>query len=494
MRAGGYLFQTFAESLERRTLLAAVATLFDSGGFEPPRYAVGPLEGQDPAGPWLKTNPRPGVARVESEITRDSASAVEITRPAAIDGDTRYGVVKPYTPAAGANILRIAWDMDVAPNHQPGIPFGPFMGVEAYDTVGGVPLLIGSVGVDATTGDVLYQDGNTGVLTEAGFKVALGQWNHFTLEIDYAARTYTAFVDGDAKAATGFVNDAAFGFSDAPLAALAASADSVLTATGSAYFDNYRIDVFAEPTPPAVTAAYVSSSSWVGAFKEWMDAQRLGSALYGYAIPAGSHQLDPLPWLGLDRVSLSFSRDVVVARDDLSVRGTSGGDDPIAAFGYDRSTKTATWLLGRPVQSDKVLLTLDAGPAGVTARNSTTTLDGEWSNGQDAFPSGDGAAGGDFRFRINVLGGDVTRNGRVDATDLLQVRQRQDVLSDPHRRSRTDYAVFHDVNGDGRINATDLALVRRQFGSTLPTTEPAGATAAVESAWLDIEADRNLVL
>ena len=479
------------EPLEPRRLLAAALTLFDSGGFEPPRYSPGPLRGQDVAmGPWLK-DPGEGPAAVQTESVFGGAQAVRLTRPASVNGDTRYAVLKPFTPVADLDVLRISWDMNVTLNQQPGVPFGPFMGVEAYDSIGFTPLLIGSLGVDATTGDVLYQDGTTGVLTETGYRVTPGQWNHFTLEVDYAADTYTVFVDGEALASTGFVNDAAVAFSDAPLAALAASGDSVATAVGTAHYDNYRIEVYTEPTPPAVTGVYLSGTSWSAPFKGLLEARQLGSAAYGYAVPDGADQLDVLPWDNLDWVAVTFNRDVLVARDDLSVRGTSGGEYVVAALAYDRLSRTALWLLERPLGADKVLIELDGDAAGVKARDGVTRLDGEWVNGGDSFPSGDDVSGGDFRFRVNVLPGDANRSGRVDAADVVQVRARQHVPTVAGGRSRSGYTIFHDVNGDARINALDVARVRRANGSALPPAEPAGVNASVASVWMNIQPPRR---
>jgi hypothetical protein len=458
------------QRLESRRLLAAtpVRVLFDSGGFESPRYAAGPLENQDVAGPWLKTTQRAGVAAVQSQAVAAGAQAVRLTRPAALDGDTRYGVVKPFAPTAAADVLRVRWDMNVTRNEQPGVRYGPFLGAEAYDTVNGVPLLIGSLGVDATTGQILYQDGNSGALAETGASVGFGEWNHFVLEIDYAADTYTVFVNGDAKATTGFVADAAAGFSDAPIAALAASIDTVAAATGTAHIDNYAIEAFADPTPPEVTNVYVAGSAWAPAFKRLMEGRGFGHAAHGYAVAAGPDQLDALPWTNVDRITLTFNRDVRVDRNDLSVRGVNVADYPVSGFTYNPATKTATWTLGRPLGRDRVTLTLDADagdPAGgVTARDGATRLDGEWADGAHSFPSGDGSPGGDFTFGFNVAPGDATRDGRLSAYDVLQVRARQAVPapSDPRARLRTGYTVFHDLNGDGRINAVDVALARRR--------------------------------
>ena len=448
-----------AEPLEPRRLFAAELTLFDSGGFEPPRYAPGALLMQDPMGPWLK-DPGTGSATVQTASARSGTQAVRVTRPAAATGDTRHAVVRPFAPAGDLDVLRVSWDMNVTRNAQPGVAFGPFFGVEAYDTVAGAPLLIGSLGVDATTGDVLYQDGTTGALTETGATVTPGQWNHFLLEVDYGAGEYTVFVDGAAVAATGFVDDGAAGFSDASVAALAASANTVATASGSALFDNYKVEVHAEPTPPAVTAVYVAGSAWAGPFKGLMEAKNRGSAAHGYRLPAGAGQLDALPWRNLDRVTLAFNRDVRVAADDLSVRGARGGAYGVVGFAYDRARRTATWSLDRPLGRDAVTVTLAGGAAGVRSRDGVTPLDGEWADGADAFPTGDGASGGDFHFRVNVVPGDVNRNGRTDATDLVDTRSRVGVRTSRLRPWRIGYTLFHDLNGDGRLNVLDVAAVR----------------------------------
>jgi hypothetical protein len=139
---------------------------------------------------------------------------------------------------------------------------------------------------------------------------------------------------------------------------------------------------------------------------------------FGYPIPAGADQLRSLPWVnGINSVSLRFSQDVAteIAQGDLEVRG-SGGTLTVTGFTYDAATKTATWTLGSPVTLDKLRLVLAA--AGVR------DFDGEWANGTDAYPSGDGSIGGDFNFRLNVLRGDATGDGTVNALDLAAVRQR----------------------------------------------------------------------
>ena len=65
------------ECLESRRLLSVV---FDSEGFEPPRYTPGNLEDQDPLGPWQKDDPRAGLAQVQTATVDSGSQAVRLTR------------------------------------------------------------------------------------------------------------------------------------------------------------------------------------------------------------------------------------------------------------------------------------------------------------------------------------------------------------------------------------------------------------------------------
>ena len=480
------------ETLEPRRLLAAV---FDSGGFESPRYTTGPLEGQDALGPWLTDSEQVGVATVLTEVVASGEQAVRMTRPGAADGDTRYGVIKPFTPTGVLSVVRISWDMNVPRNVQPSVPFGPFFGVEAYDAsvTQFAPQLAGSLGVDAATGDVLYQDGTTGFLTETGFHVQLGEWNSFTLELDYAAKTYTVYVNGDDKATTGFV-DNVIGFTDAPLAALAATAESKPFATGTAYFDNYVIDVETQfsQAAPRVNQVYVSGSSWTQEFKDYLEDTGQGSSRYGFVIP-DRDQLNELPWINLDQVSIRFSEDVLVDPGDLAVRGVNVPEyalDP-ASFRYDADTRTATWRLanGQVFANDRLLLDLDGeGEQGVKDKDGNL-LDGEWrnpggpnQNRGDNFPSGDGSPGGDFRFRINTLPGDTDRNGVVAAPDFGETKKR--FFTSPRNPTNiySTYNAFYDVDGNAFINAVDFSEVKKRFFKALPPGEPGGFSTSLVRA------------
>ena len=125
--------------------------------------------------------------------------------------------------------------------------FGPFFGVEAYDDDGNPVGLLGSLGVDAATGDVLYQAAGTGFLTEIGSPVTFGQWNRFQIKLDYSTHQYSVYLNGGALGTIGFVdqNNIPGGlneFSDADISTLAAAGDPAsLALAGTAYYDNFLV-------------------------------------------------------------------------------------------------------------------------------------------------------------------------------------------------------------------------------------------------------------
>jgi hypothetical protein len=244
---------------------------------------------------------------------------------------------------------------------------------------------------------------------------------------------------------------------------------------------------YAVAPTPEVTQVYLSGSAWTPAFKNYLAAKGLGSAQYGFAIPAAD-QLDERPWVNLNQVSITFNTNVQVDAADLAVRGVNVANyalDP-AAFVYDAATKTATWRLAANAvfASDKIILDLNAdGPDGVKAP-SGAFLDGDWINpvgaaaGGDAYPSGDGSPGGDFRFRVNVLPGDTTRDGSVLADDFSAVKKKFFKDTADTTTGDTSYSPFHSVNGDGVILAVYFSEVKKRFFNTLPGPQPAAVAVA----------------
>lgn len=265
------------------TAQAAVVPILDSEGFEAatpdgPDYSLGQLEGQGAhlpndfpfpgSAPWQASIGTTSTAEVQSGVVASGSQAVMVTRAAnEAPGGGRFGVELSGWPD-GDRFVCIMWDMLVEDAQGPDGSFGPFFGVEAIDD-DGVGLnngVIGSLGVDATTGDVLYQAGGTGFLTETGASVDFNVWNSFRLDIDFLLNEYTVSLNGVDLATDSFVDGAGLDqITDAPLAALAAAGDAISQAiTGNAYFDNYRIVQGKIPEPTTIALGLVSLAAVAG--------------------------------------------------------------------------------------------------------------------------------------------------------------------------------------------------------------------------------------
>jgi hypothetical protein len=173
-----------------------------------------------------------------------------------------------------------------------------------------------------------------------------------------------------------------------------------------------------------------------------------------------------IPWSqGINKISLRFDSDVTgqLQQDDLVVSGINTANYAISSFTYDAATKTGTWTLTDPIVNDNVRLFLDDALVG--------GLDGEWTTGQ-AYPSGNGTAGGDFSFRLKVLRGDANQDGFVNALDLGQLKSRLNRNATTNQGTgNTAYSVFADLNADGQINALDLGIAKARLNSRLPATD-----------------------
>jgi hypothetical protein len=145
---------------------------------------------------------------------------------------------------------------------------------------------------------------------------------------------------------------------------------------------------------------------------------------------------------------------------------------PLGAVTYNTSTRTVTWALANPLAKDRLRLTLSANVTGAGG-----ALDGEWADGSHAYPSGNGAAGGAFRFAFNVLPGDTTRDGSVLADDYSAVKKRFFSNTTNLAATDTSYSPYHDVTGDGTILANDFSEVKKRFFDSLPTGTPAALLA-----------------
>jgi hypothetical protein len=232
-------------------------------------------------------------------------------------------------------------------------------------------------------------------------------------------------------------------------------------------------DNFSVAGLPTVTGVYVNGTNWTQVFRDYIAglSPSQGSPTLGYRVPAGAGQLLALPWVNADQVSIAFSEDVIVSQESLVVRGAEAAlyeFASIAAGGFTygfvdldgdgtADTHAATWKLTAPMPRDRLILDLDEE---VVDTDEYLNLDGEWDPGADAFPSGDGASAGDFRFHLNVLPADVNGDGAVNGTDFA--------LFNPNFGYNPRGPRQGDFTGDSFVNGTDFSILAGGFGKTLP--------------------------
>jgi hypothetical protein len=190
---------------------------------------------------WVSSGGGTSTANVQNSVVNTGSQALTVTRTA---NSNRRWAVPNLSGYPTQRFVAVDWDMRVAASGgTPGAVFGPFFGVEGYDADSGVSLL-GSLGVDATTGDILFQLQDTGELKESGSTVAFDQWNHFKLVFDFANDSYKGWVNSTLVANTGFVDrvNGLNNFTDADISTFAASFDMGSQAQGgSAVFDNFVV-------------------------------------------------------------------------------------------------------------------------------------------------------------------------------------------------------------------------------------------------------------
>jgi hypothetical protein len=149
--------------------------------------------------------------------------------------------------------------------------------------------------------------------------------------------------------------------------------------------------------------------------------------------------------------------------------GGDGGAVPgrygFASFTY--ADQVATWRLNRPLGNDRILLELKSAGSTIRSATPSTAFSGRTT-------SGNGAPGGDFRYRFNVQPGHVTRwfQTSVTAMDTVNILRRYGSSIQSNGTASPRYWQYADINGDGRINAIDLVLARNNQRNPLPEAPP----------------------
>ena len=133
-------------------------------------------------------------------------------------------------------------------------------------------------------------------------------------------------------------------------------------------------------------------------------------------LPAG--RSTDLPWFGIQNLSFSFNKSVILTPTDISVTGLVGGNyGPVTISG---SGTTYMITLNKPINSaDRVTITF---------ANPTVS----------------------FNQRLDVVPGDVNDDGVVSTTDGLLILANE---TPDHA-----YQAIYDMNGDGVVNTADFDL------------------------------------
>lgn len=223
--------------------------------------------------------------------------------------------------------------------------------------------------------------------------------------------------------------------------------------------DNRSILIRVQPpqppnTPPRIVGVTVGGSGW------------------SFSVPAGANQLLTVPWAGVNRIAVQFNEFVWIGSGQMTLQGRNTPVYSVSGFSFNTATNTATWTLATPITNDKLRIILPGtGPTPIRDMQNAP-LDGAWLDTFSTFPSGSGVGGADFRFRINVLMGDVDGDRWVTAADVSAIQNNLGLSS-----GNPLFNVRQDINRNGTIDTDDVTLAQSMLGWGLPFGEPGGGPA-----------------
>jgi hypothetical protein len=177
-------------------------------------------------------------------------------------------------------------------------------------------------------------------------------------------------------------------------------------------------------------------------------------------VDGSGQQLRTVPVGGADTISITFSENVNVQADHLTLVGLRTANRPVAAeFSYDIGSMTATWRFEGWALGDHYMISLSERVSDVEG----DWLDGEWSNPASVstntskeFPSGNGTPGGTFNFLATLLPGDANLDLVVTGADLSILYAN---FEDPAFK----LFVNADFNGDGEVAAADYSSLLSNY-------------------------------
>jgi len=225
---------------------------------------------------------------------------------------------------------------------------------------------------------------------------------------------------------------------------------------------------------PRITDVRVFSNSWQQTFRNFNDPNFADAANRGFVIPKGVGQSQILPWINLNRIAITFSEDVGASLNlaDFSLTGVAGilpnsnsATIPvILSYTYVASIKTVVLSLNQSLEVSRIDVGVFAD--GVTDV-SNNKLWGQWTNGVSTI-SGQNQLPSDFSFRMNVLPGDVDRDGDVDGLDQSAIANSGNLIFSVTTGLFTQtgsYNAFRDIDGSNAVNANDRLGVQSRVNS-----------------------------
>jgi hypothetical protein len=217
----------------------------------------------------------------------------------------------------------------------------------------------------------------------------------------------------------------------------------------------------------SVSEVYVSGSTWLQGFRDYVQSSGFGTSAYGYKLAATPTNADTVSWTNVNQVVLRYSGPIGAAgvptagsvlvdgvRTDYTVTGVETLDDRTVRLTLDRPLGNVS---GGGIVGDRVTLTVP----------------------------GAGANGGNFVQQVNVLQGDANRDtaGRVNANDQGYVKSRLNrSTTSPTSPTQSSYTIFADVDASGRVNSNDQGAVKSRLNDNMPALAAAEMFSATRIA------------
>ena len=234
-----------------------------------------------------------------------------------------------------------------------------------------------------------------------------------------------------------------------------------------------------DTTPPKILDVKVGNPTWNSSFINFVDPSGTG-----FPIPDGASQNLALPWSNINRIFIQFSEDVGTSFSQSSILLTGVNVPNYTSLivpgrvTFNSLTNVGTIELTASLGADKLRLTVFSTVVTDVAGN---LLDGEWTDNVTIGASGNGTAGGNFAYRINVLPGDVDGSGAVLSNDVTAVVNKRLTTA-----GGLGYIAQADIDASSSVLSNDVTAVVNRRLTSLPAGNPPEAPIAPISSNLAV--------